>query len=81
MTNPLPPTPMPLPITQATADTLWADPLRHGGTYFPPVGLQTTGTLEFDGVVFTVIRNQEIPPEHRKRLRARLPVLRNWWWR
>lgn len=75
------PTPMPLPITQATADALWADPLRHGGMYTPPGGRRTEGTLEIDGVVFTVIRGQDIPPERRKRLRARLPILRNRWWR
>lgn len=75
------PTPMPLPITQVTADVLWADPLVHGGIYTPPRGRFLEGALEFDGVVFTVIRDQDIPQERRKRLRARLPILRNRWWR
>jgi hypothetical protein len=70
----------PRPITQTTADAMWADQMPHSGEYSPP-GDHREGTLEFDGVMFTVIRDKDIPPERRKRLRARLPIVRRRWWR
>lgn len=72
---------MTIKITQATADVLWNDPLDHGGTYTPPRGKVLVGSLEFDGVLFEVIRDRYIPADRKKRLRARLPIIRNWWWR
>ena len=72
---------MSLPITQSTADAMWNDPLPHGGMYIPPGGTRTTGTLEFDGVVYEVIRDEDVPDDRRKRLRARLPIIRRRWWR
>jgi len=68
-------------ITQTTADAMWADPLPHGGVYTPPGGRLTTGTLEFDGVTYEVIRDADIPSDRKPRLRARLPIVRRWWWR
>jgi hypothetical protein len=54
---------MPHPITEATADVLWNDLLRHGGIYTVPGGRSVNGTLEFDGVVFTVVRTEDVPAE------------------
>jgi hypothetical protein len=72
---------MTLTITQTTADALWNDPLPHGGAYTPPVGERVTGSLELDGALFEVIRDQDIPADRKTRLRARLPLIGRRWWR
>ena len=71
---------MPNPITEATANALWDDAMPHGGIYSRPVPGHR-GSLEFDGVIFDVVLDRNIPVDRKKRLRARLLIIRRWWWR